>query len=136
MAQAKQETNLYNKHYYTVLNAFGIKRRSPALPEQEIMSRWFNEWHLSIELVLEACRRTINQTQQPSFAYADSILESWHESGATSMADVERLDAQRKQEQGQKKSADGQARASANRFGDFSQRKYDFSQIERNLLKK
>ncbi len=132
--QAKQETNLYNKNYYTVLNAFGIKNRGPALPEQETMSRWFNEWGFSIELVLEACKRTINQTRQPSFSYADSILKKWHENGAVSMEDVGKLDKRR--EQVQKKPDGRQAKSAANRFTDVPQRTYDFQQLEKNLLKK
>lgn len=130
--QAKQETNLYNKNYYTVLNTFGIKGRGPAIPEQEIMSRWFNERGFAMDLVLEACRRTIRQTHQPSFEYADSILESWRESGVTCMTDVVQLDKQRKQEQ--KKPVPRQAPAPSNRFNNFSQRSYDYSQLEKKLL--
>lgn len=132
VAQAKRETNLYNKNYYTVLNAFGIKNRGPAIPEQEIMSRWFDERGFTIDLVLEACKRTIKQTHQPSLEYADSILESWRKSGVNSMADVVQLDRQRKQEQ--KKPASRQTSSSSNRFNNFSQRSYDYSQLEKKLL--
>lgn len=134
VAQAKQDTNLYNKNYYAVLNAFGIKGRAPAEPEQEKMARWFGELGFSIDLVLEACKRTIRSTHQPSFEYADSILTSWHELGVKSMEDVVLLDAQHKQEQ--KKPADKQtAPATFNRFNNFYQRKYDYSQLEKKLLK-
>ncbi len=133
VAQAKQETNLYNKNYYTILNTFGIKGRAPATPEQEMMSRWFHELGFSIDLVLEACRRTIRQIHQPSFEYADSILTNWHELGVKSMADVVHLDAQHKQEQA--KPADRQtSSAGSNRFNNFSSRKYDYSQLEKKLL--
>ncbi len=131
--QAKQETNLYNKNYYTVLNAFGIKGRAPAEPEQEVMSRWFNEFGFSADIVLEACRRTIRQTHQPNFQYADKILCQWHEGGVKSMADVDRLDQQRRKEQ--KKPADHtRQKTSGNRFNNFSQRQYDFIQLEKQLL--
>lgn len=130
--QAKQETNLHNKNYFTVLNIFGIKGRGPAIPEQEIMSRWFNDLGISVDLVLEACKRTIRQTHQPSFEYADSILEKWHQSGVTSLADVARLDQQRKTEQ--KKNPAKQPKPAANRFNNFSQRDYDYNQLEKQLL--
>lgn len=131
--QAKKETNLYNKNYYAVLNTFGIKGRGPAIPEQEMMSRWFDEYGFTVDLVLEACRRTIRQIHQPGFEYADSILESWRKNGVKSMADVVQLDAQRKQEQ--KKPASRQkASAPANRFNNFSQREYDYHQLEKKLL--
>lgn len=132
VTQAKQDTNLYNKNYYAVLNTFGIKGRAPAIPEQEMMARWFGEFGFSMDLVLEACRRTIRQTHQPRFEYADSILKKWRKSGVSSMADVERLDAQRRQEQ--EKPAQKQPASAPNRFNNFSQRKYDYSQLEKKLL--
>ncbi len=128
--EAQKDTNLYNKNYYTVLNAFGIKSRGPAAPEQEIMSRWFNERGFPIELVLEACNRTIRQTHKPSFEYADSILEHWRENHVVSLADVEQLDAQRKQEHGQE-----QKKKTGRRTDDFPQRTYDFTQFEKKLLR-
>lgn len=136
--QAKQETNLHNKNYFTVMNAFGIKNRNPAASEQEAMSRWFNEFGFSIDIVLEACNRTIRQTHQPSFDYAGKILEGWHKSGVSSLADIGRLDSQRRagQKNAQKSSAQGQKNTSGatNRFNNFSQRDYDFDQLEKQLL--
>lgn len=138
--QAKQETNLYNRNYFTVLNTFGIKGRGPATPEQEIMSRWFNDMGFPIDIVLEACRRTIRQTHQPNFHYADRILEQWHESGVKSLSDIERLDLQRKAEQKkaeQQKAAAKPAKSAGNRFNEnFSQREYDYNQLEKQLLGK
>lgn len=134
VAQAKQETNLYNRNYYTVLNTFGIKGRAPAGPEQEMMSRWFGKLGFSVDLVLEACKRTIRQIHQPSFEYADSILTSWHELGVTSMDDVLRLDAQHRQEQEKPAGKQPAASAAPNRFKNFSQRVYDYSQLEKQLL--
>lgn len=130
--QAKQETNLYNKNYFTVLNTFGIKGRAPAQPEQETMSRWFNDFGFSIDIVLEACNRTIRQTHQPNFQYADKILSQWHESGVTSLADVDKLDQSRRKEQ--KKSAPNPPKAPGNRFNNFTQRQYDYNQLEKQLL--
>lgn len=132
VSEAKKETNLHNKNYYAVLNAFGIRKRGPAAAEQEIMARWFGELGFSMELVLEACRRTILQTGQPSFEYADGILARWHKNGITSRAGVEQLDAQHRL--GQKKSSARPAKSASNRFNNFSQREYDYSRLERQLL--
>lgn len=133
VTQAKQNTNLYNRNYYAILNTFGIKGRAPAIPEQEMMARWFDGLGFSIDLVLEACRRTIRQIHQPSFEYADSILAKWRELGVNSMDDVVRLDTKHRQEQ--TKPAQKQAAPAApNRFNNFSQRKYDYSQLEKKLL--
>lgn len=131
--QAKQETNLHNRNYFTILNTFGIKGRNPAAPELEVMSRWFDEYGFSIDIILEACRRTILQTHQPNFQYADKILEQWKKSGVTSLSDVKKLDLQRKTGQ-QKASQPKQQKTSGNRFNNFSQREYDYTQLEKQLL--
>lgn len=130
--QAKKETTLYNKDYYAVLNAFGVRGRGPAAAEQEMMARWFGEFGFSLDLILEACRRTILQTGQVRFEYADGILEKWRKNGVRSKADIERLDRQHKSEQ--KKAPARPARSSSNRFNNFSQRDYDYSRLERQLL--
>ncbi|OLA44712.1 MAG: hypothetical protein BHW31_00045, partial [Firmicutes bacterium CAG:110_56_8] len=99
VVQAKQESNLYNKNYFTILNTFGIKGRSPAGPEIEIMSRWFNEYDFTLDIIVEACNRTIRQIHQPSFEYANKILRQWNKNGVSSLDDVKRLDQIRTEEQ-------------------------------------
>lgn len=130
--QAKQETTLHNRNYFTIMNTFGIKGRNPAAPEQETMARWFDEFGFTLDIIVEACRRTIRQTHQPNFEYADKILEKWHQSGVTSMNDIEQLDLQRKNDQ--KKASQKPQKASGNRFNNFSQREYDYNQLEKQLL--
>lgn len=130
--QAKQETNLYNKNYFTIMNAFGIKGRNPAAPELEYMSRWLNEYGFTMDIILEACRRTICQTHQPNFQYADKILSQWHEKKVASTADIQKLDLQRLKEK--TKPAEKPPRATGNRFNNFTQRDYDYDKLERQLL--
>lgn len=138
VAQAKQQSNLYNKNYFTILNTFGIKGRSPAGPEIEIMSRWFNEYDFTLDIIIEACNRTIRQIHQPSFEYANKILRQWNKNGVSSLDDVKRLDQLRTEEQQrraeQKKTDPQPAKSSGNRFNNFTQREYDYSQLEKQLL--
>ena len=130
--QAKQEANTHNKNFFAVMNTFGIKGRGPAVPEQEIMSRWFNDFQFSPDIVLEACRRTIRQTHQPNFQYADKILEHWHSNKVRSLSDIAALD--RRYKSAQEKPAPKPQKASGNRFNNFSQREYDYNQLEKQLL--
>lgn len=132
VAQAKSSTNLYNKNYFTVFNSLGIKGRNPAPAEIKIMDRWFNELGFTIEIILEACNRTIRQTHQPNFQYTDKILEQWHRSGVRQLSDIRRLDLEYST---RKKAAVQTPKASApNRFNNFPQREYDWSQLEQQLL--
>lgn len=132
--QAKQESNLYNRNYYTIFNAFGIKGRNPAEPELKMMSRWLDELDFPIEIILEACHRTILQTHQPNFHYADRILEQWHKSGVKSLADIENLDRKRMMEQKKAAASKQPSKTQNNRFNNFSQREYNYSQLEKQLL--
>lgn len=137
VAQAKNNTNLYNKNYFTIFNAMGIKGRNPAPAETEIMNRWLNEYDFTIEIILEACCRTIRQTHQPNFQYANKILEQWHKAGVHHLKDIQALDQQHLERQAQaNRQAEKQpARpVSNNRFNNFNQREYDWSQLEQQLL--
>ena len=52
-----------------------------------------------MDIILEACKRTISQIHQPSFQYADKILKKWNQNGVKTLSDIEKLDLQRKKDQ-------------------------------------
>jgi DnaD/phage-associated family protein len=132
VSDAKQSTNLYNRNYYKILNAFGIKGRGPGRSEIEFMDRWLNTWHFTIDIISEACSRTIAQIQQPRFEYANRILEDWHKANVHHLSDIQDLDA--KHEEKKKKTAAKPKAVTDNKFNNFHQRDYDFEQLERQLL--
>lgn len=132
VAEAKQSTNLYNRNYYKILNAFGIKGRGPAKPEIECMNRWLNTWHFTLDIIMEACGRTITQTQRPNFQYADKILAEWHKANVRHLSDVKALDAEHLKKK--KTAAPKPKAASDNKFNNFQQRDYDFEELEKQLL--
>lgn len=131
VAQAKKDANLFSKDFYAVLHAFGIKDRGPAQAEADIMARWFQELHLSLDLVLEACRRTINRTHAPNFQYADKILENWRENGVTNVSEIAALDRPAPAQPPRKAPAKSK---SSNKFNNFPQRKYDYGKLEQQIL--
>ena len=63
----------------------------PIGPEREFIRKW-NSWKISPELIEEACNRTIMNINKPDFKYTNRILESWHNAGATTLAEVKALD--------------------------------------------
>ncbi len=136
VTQAKADTNLFNKNYFTIFHAMGIKGRNPAPVEMEYMDRWLNEYGFTIEIVLEACCRTIRQTHQPNFQYADKILEQWHSQGVRHLSDVKRLDEKHSAKAAEKKEAGTSpaSKGSSNRFNNFPQREYDWNALEQQLL--
>ena len=75
-----------------------------------------------MELIQEACARTVSQTGQPSFQYAEGILGAWKRQKVCTLEDVKRLDQQHRSSQ--KSFSAGRVRKpqTANRFNNFHQR--------------
>lgn len=132
VAEAKQNTNLYNRNYYKIMNSFGIKGRGPAKPEIECMDRWLNTWHFTLDIIMEACGRTISQTQRPNFQYADKILSEWHKANIRHLSDVKALDAEHLKKK--KNAAPKPKAASNNKFNNFQQRDYDFDELNKQIF--
>lgn len=132
---AKQETNTFHREYFTVLKAFGISSRNPVESEIHLIDRWRKDYGFTTDIILEACSRTVSQTGKASFQYADGILTSWYQKGVKTFSDIERLDADHR-ERREKRSARTSPVKSANKFNNFHQRDYNFSDLERQLLKK
>lgn len=130
--QAKKHSSLYNKNCYSVLNAFGIKGRAPAAPELTYINKWTEEYGFTLDLVVEACNRTMAKLHQPSFEYADSILRKWLSSNVHHLSDLPRLDLAHQQSSAARKT---EARsAGKNKFNNFEGRTYDYDSLEKQLL--
>lgn len=156
VSQARQQTTTYNRAYYKILKAFGISSRNPVEVETAFMNKWLKTWGFSLELILEACSRTMAAIHQPSFEYADKILSEWKKQNIASPAGLEQADRNRqaarqaaqasKNPQGpqgsqtpqdgrEKESASAARRASSqNRFHNFRERDYDFEKLQKQLI--
>ena len=130
---AKLNTLSYNKNYYSILNAFGIKGRSPAPIELEYMKKWFEQYGFTLEVILEACNRTIANTHKPDFKYTDSILKNWSANGVTSFTDITQLDLTFQQQKVTRKKTTAKVPAKT-RFSNFEGRTYDMKSLEQQLL--
>ena len=136
VSQAKEKNERYSKTNTAVMKAFGISGRNLVESELAFIEKWTGSYGFSIELVTEACRRTMQAIHQPSFEYTDSILNNWHKKQVSSLKEIAALDeafSNRKPKQ-QGRAARSSSPA-PNRFNDFSQRSYDFDQLERQVLK-
>ena len=141
LGAAKTLNGIYSEQCYPVLRAFGLSGRKPSKGESDYVSRWTLSYGFSMELILEACNRTMNSIHQPSFEYTDSILKRWKAEGISSMEEVKAQDEKREmsisESKGSKKkkasSGDGKS-SSANKFNNFDQRTYDYSELEEKLF--
>ena len=112
------------------MNALG-KGNNPTSTEVDFIKRWYHEWGFTIEVILEACERTVLATDKHRFEYADKILSSWKKDGVHHKADIEKIDSAYRRT---KKTSD--KAAYSNMFTQFEQRDYDFDALEKKLLSK
>lgn len=141
---AKTSSFLYNKNCYCVLNAYGIKGRGPAASEIAYIRKWSEEYGFALEVILEACDRTMNAIHQPSFDYTDSILKRWKDKNVRQLKDIDAVDAdyrkekERAKELARERKRQQQAQKPAvnpnNKFNNFDGRSYDMNDLERRLV--
>lgn len=135
VAEAKKTNARYSKDYYSILKALGITNRSPVETEVTLMDTWLKTYGFSMAVIQEACTRTVLQTGQASFQYADKILTGWKKKQVKSLDDIQALDAEYKKRKQEKKQAKAPAApASGNKFNNFQQREYNFDEYEKRLL--
>ena len=130
--EAKNALTLHNKNYFTILKALGIKGRNPIPTEQKMMDQWLNEMGFSLDMIEEACQRTVLQTGQSSFRYVDSILRGWYKKGVRCLTDLTALD----EEHRIKKSSRPQLKtiSRSKPTEDYPHRSYDYDEIKKSLF--
>ena len=137
--EARTQSETHQKACFAVLKAFGLGGRMPAAGEAEFINKWTRTYGFSLELILEACRRTMMAVHTPSFEYTDKILSNWKSLGAYTMTEVLAADKARSAEKAAapaKRPAVKQARPSSNKFHNFNQRSYDYAALEKKLAAK
>ena len=131
VASAKANTSRYRKEYFSVLKAFGISGRNPVESDIEYIRRWTNEYGFDMDMILEACGRTMKTIAKPNFGYTDSILKSWKEQGIHHKAEIAANDLAFQKN----KKAVSKETAPANKFKNFSERNCDFDELAKELLR-
>lgn len=136
--KAEANATLYNTNYNAVSKAFGLNR-APGTAEQQYINKWTTKYKFSIEIIIEACNRTLLKTAKPDFKYADKILENWSCKGVQTQKDIARLDEEHKKSSIEKNSTTNYSKQTTtnNRFNAFPQREYskeDYSNLEQKLM--
>ena len=144
--QAKDESRSFGGDYTVILRELGLTRK-PAPAETVLMDKWLSEYAFSLDLIKEACRRTVLQASSPSLSYADSILTRWHNASVRSLQDVARLDADHeasksdqknveKPKSGQKRAGQSKSRLQAGgHFSSYGHEDLDWNAIGLQIMK-
>lgn len=142
VSQAKENSAAYNKDYFTILRAFGIRDRYPVDNEINYMDKWLNAYHFDLNIIAEACARTMKKGNQSApFPYADTILTNWYKHGVVTKRDILALDSQHQRSRTTEKETTvrGSSKvapisAISNQFNNFDQRSsYDYEELEKKL---
>lgn len=125
--QAKKYAAKYDKNVYTIMNALG-RTSAPTAREAEYITRWTGEYGFDMDVILEACERTVLATDRHRLEYAESILTHWRQENVHHKTDIQKIDTLYQR----KKAASRQT--SGNKFNQFAQNDYDFDALEKELL--
>ena len=129
-ADAEKHAARYDKTVYSIMNALG-KTNAPARSELAYIQRWTVEYGFELDVILEACGRTVLATDRHRFAYADRILASWFQAGVHHLSDISGLDNSFRRE----KAAQPARAGSTAEYNRFMHSSYDFDALEQELLK-
>jgi DnaD/phage-associated family protein len=131
--EARRSVRNYHREYYDILKALGIDNHNPVDAEIRIMKKWLESYRFPMDLIEEACSRTLLATSKPSLSYADGILTRWNKRGVLTVADVRALDEEHEAKNRGQRAANTQKPAK-NSANDFEQRSYDYEDLEKQLL--
>lgn len=81
--------DLVEKCWQMASAIFGLEKRKPSAKESETVTKWFDEWKISKELVSLAYDECVNKKSKFSFPYVAKIIESWHQNGYQKPEDIE-----------------------------------------------
>lgn len=127
--QAQKAALKYDKSVYAIMNELG-KSSSPTNKELEYINRWTKEYGFNMDIIFEACERTVLAVDKHRFEYAESILSSWLRENVHHKADIKRVDEQHQKQ----KSIPSRTGNVSNKFNQFKQNAYDFEELERELI--
>ena len=144
VSQAREEAQMHEASTHAVMTELGLSGRSPAPVEMESIRRWLYDYGFSLDMVRDACRRTIKKIQKPDFAYVDGILSRWKAEGISTPEQAleddrqhsQKMDEQKKQKRERGGGKNKVQRGPSNRFNNFPQRSYDFKELEKQLVNK
>lgn len=122
----------YISDYMDIMRVFGLSQ-PPAPVQVKLIDSWY-EMGFNLEMIKEACNRTILAINEPSFNYANGILERWKIDGVKTKNDLKAHDEKHNtKKESKRRSA---AAKTKNTFNSYEQRQYsgeDYNALEQLL---
>ncbi len=134
VADAKSSAAIYNKRTSVVSRTFGLGNRNLTPIELDFINRWYDDYGFDAELIEEACKRTIMSMSKPNFSYADGILRKWKDAGVRNLTDLKKVDEGFRASITIPVGTKPATTKTVNKFNSFSQRTYNFDEMEKSLI--
>jgi len=127
--QAMSYVKKYDKTISTIMKALG-KNTTPSPREMEYINKWTKTYSYSLDIITEACDRTVLAVDNHRFEYADVIIDKWFMNKVHHKADIKVLDENYQRSH----AANSSSKTSNNKFNQFSSTDYDFKMLENEIL--
>lgn len=134
VAEAKDVSVIKCRRTNVVVRSFGIGDRNLTPIEMDFINRWYDEYAFDPEIIEEACKRTIMSMSKPNFSYADGILKKWKSANVHTLEDLKKVDIGFRAKITVPVGTKPVTTTTNNKFNSFSQRSYNFAEMERNLI--
>ena len=136
--QAENYVLNFDKNYRTVLHYMGQTSAYPTPSHRKFIDKWLDLWQMPMDIIMEACDRSVAETGKPKFSYVDKILQNWNKKDIRDIQAVKAAEEEFKREK--EKAANAPVAANItrpSRFVNFAQRENDhshFEELDRALL--
>lgn len=83
-----QSMNRFSLLWKKFIKLIGIETRAPTFYEEEIISKWYDDWNLNDELIKYSYEICISKQGKYLIKYMDGILKQWYNQGILSVEQV------------------------------------------------
>ncbi|MCF6464735.1 DnaD domain protein [Clostridium sp. Cult2] len=129
MQEHFKETDERYFRYEQVMKYLGYGNRMPSVAEMKVIDKWFEEYGLTMEVVLRGCENS-KKTSNPSINYIDGILTSWHHKGIKAVDEIEEKDRPPERKEHKNSKIDKRPKSVKTRFHNFEQRTSNYTAEE------
>ena len=135
----KQQSKNRYYMYKSIFKELGYRSdRDPTAEEKRIMNKWFDDYGMDIEVILEACTKSKN-TKTPTVSYIDGIIENYVKNNVKTLDDIKKLEEefnQKKQHQKNTSSNNNSIPKVKTRFHNINERFRNYTPDELEKLLK
>jgi len=112
-------------NYRKILTYLGISDRDVPKPQEDLLEKWIYTFGFTTDMILKACDISFNTLGKVEMGYINGILRSWLSDGIKTLQDIET---------NEKKPRKTKSKKTQNQNKDFTEREYDYDDLERKLL--